>query len=56
MLENIRNIGKAFRVVDEIEQYQHMVIERSGPSCNMLLALYNMDERMSTVVVRRMSS
>ena len=36
--KNIRNIGAAFRVVDDIEQYQHMVIERSGPACNMLLA------------------
>ena len=42
-LNNIRNIGKAFRVVDDIEQYQHMVIERSGPAWNMLLAPYNMD-------------
>ena len=41
--KNIRNIGAAFRVVDDIEQYQHMVIERSGPACNMLLAPYNMD-------------
>ena len=40
---NIRNIGEAFRVVDNIEHYQHMVIERAGPACNMLLAPYNMD-------------
>ena len=33
----------AFRVVDDIEQYQHMVIERSGPAYNMLLVPYNMD-------------
>ena len=32
-----------FRVVDDLEQYQHMVIERSGPACNMLLEPYNMD-------------
>ena len=41
--KNIRNIGAAFRVVNGIEQYQHMVIERSGPACNMLLATYNAD-------------
>ena len=40
--KNIRNIGEAFRVVDHIEQYQHMVIERAGPACNMLLASYNL--------------
>ena len=41
--KKIRNIGTAFRIVDDIEQYQHMVNERSGPACNMLLAPYNMD-------------
>ena len=40
---NIRNIGEAFRVVDNIEHYLHMAIERAGPACNMLLAPYNMD-------------
>ena len=41
--KNIRNIGESFRVVDDIEQYQHMVIKRAGPACNMLLVPYKMD-------------
>ena len=49
---NIRNIGEAFRVVDNIEHYQHMVIERAGPACNMLLAPYNMDVNLKENISR----